>query len=151
MNLKMFCFAILIFCFLCAGCNETSNGSDGESIQQPLPLSTQNSMSPYSLPIAAQEVMDDQKNKIVKYKALQTEKDLFIAIQVTSLNQMSEQDIEKKIQKKLKKKIPEKKVHVTSDQKFLIEIGKLQSKKITDQKKIEKKIKDMKKLLKDSA
>ncbi|SER98202.1 Sporulation lipoprotein YhcN/YlaJ (Spore_YhcN_YlaJ) [Gracilibacillus ureilyticus] len=148
MNLKAFLFTTIVFFSILTGCNAENNESNGTSTSQPKQISTETN-STFSLPSVAQEVMDEQENKMVKYRAVQTKKDLFIAVQLTSINQMNEQDIAKKIQKKIKKKMKDKEVNVTSDTKFLMELEKLQRKEKIDQKEIEKKVKDMKKLLKE--
>ncbi|MFC4404743.1 hypothetical protein [Gracilibacillus xinjiangensis] len=149
MNYKLVYFTIIIISLILLGCSEENKQSKGQAIDQSLHLSTQDSSSPYNLPSAAQEVLEEQKNHLVKYKAVQTKKDLFIAIQVKSVNQINEQKIAKDIQKKINKKMEDKKVNVTSDQKFLIELEKLQSNEKADQKEIEKKLKDWKKLIKE--
>lgn len=137
--------------FVSCNTNDQHTEQDDTNMDETKQLSTSDQLQPYEIPPVAQQVLDENADVIHQYKAVSLEKDLFIAIEVKSLRQGKEQDIAKKIQKQIQDKLKEKKVNVTSDQKFFIEISKTQENGMKDKEKLKKKLKKWKKLIKDKA
>lgn len=131
------------------GCSEKNNEAQPSTNNSILHLSNESTPITYPIPEEVQQLLEKKENHIKDYKAIMTQEDLFITISVKSLNQVNEQDIAKQIEKELIDSIPNKEIHVTSDEKFLMEINKLQDTDSISKKELEKKLTEWKKLLKD--
>ncbi|WP_163536650.1 YhcN/YlaJ family sporulation lipoprotein [Gracilibacillus sp. YIM 98692] len=143
---------LLIFSLsvLMIGCNEINEGSQNN---QENPLSTadpiNNPSNDYSLPKKAKTVLDQETDTISSYKGIAIDNQVFVAIQANTFKQFTEQKIEKALEDKLKKKLSLKDVSVTSDQKFYMELSKLERKNETNKNKLKKKIEEFKTLMKE--
>ncbi len=135
--------------FLLHGCTEKNNDAQSNTNNSILHLSNENTPLTYPIPKKVQQIIEKKENHIKDYKAIMTKEDLFITIIVQSINQVNEQDIAKQIEKELIDAISNKEIHVTSDEKFLMEINKLQETNSISKKELEKTLTEWKKLLKD--
>ncbi|GAE91832.1 hypothetical protein JCM21714_791 [Gracilibacillus boraciitolerans JCM 21714] len=97
-----------------------------------------------SIPRIAQTYLNDHSNEIASYKAIHINDQLFVAFTASPLKQAVEQKIEQKVKKDLESITKMKEIHVTSDQKFLIELTKMENEDLSKEdfeKKVEKLIK----------
>lgn len=91
-----------------------------------------------------------ENEKVASYKAIHTNNQLFVAFNATTLQQPKEQDLEKKIKKDLRKTTDIDDVYVTSDQKFYMELTKLEDQSMTEEE-MNKKVEKFKKLMKEQS
>ncbi|SFM01474.1 hypothetical protein SAMN04487943_106194 [Gracilibacillus orientalis] len=144
-------FTTIMCILLLVACNNQNNSSsiqDDSSDIVMLSSDTSNEHEENSIPSIAQTYLDDQTNDIATYKAIHIEDQLFVAFNATPLKQAVEQKIEKKVKKDLETLTNIKDIHVTSDQKFYIELTKLENQQLSKDKVL-KKLKELKKLSKE--
>ncbi|GAB2555072.1 YhcN/YlaJ family sporulation lipoprotein [Gracilibacillus alcaliphilus] len=92
----------------------------------------------------------DNEEDITDYKAVQVDDQLFIAIEASAMKQAVEQKLEKKIEKKLQEITQLSEIVVTSDQKFMIELSKLEQQDLSKQE-LKKELDKLRKLSKEQA
>ncbi|MGM8364297.1 YhcN/YlaJ family sporulation lipoprotein [Virgibacillus sp. W0181] len=99
----------------------------------------------------AKEMLSNYE-EVTSIKAVNTEDDLMIALEVEHHERFSLDQLEKSLHKKVKKAFPDLSVLLTTDKKMIIELEKLE-KRIADHslstKQLKKKLKDLIKLSKE--
>ncbi len=131
------------------GCSNQEDSAINDSSE--IVLLNSNSTSAFekdSVPKIAQSYLDNQSNDIGSYKAIHVDDHFFVAFNATPLKQAVEQKIEKDIKKDLESLTKIKNIHVTSDQKFFMELTKIENEQLTKQELI-KRIEKLKKLSKE--
>ncbi|WP_170287555.1 YhcN/YlaJ family sporulation lipoprotein [Aquibacillus halophilus] len=95
-----------------------------------------------------------KKDEVTGVRGVNTETRILLAIEVAHLSQFNEQDHEKKVKKELEKKYPNKKIIVSSDQKFFFELDELE-KQVQNNKikrdELTKRVESLEKLINDEA
>ncbi|WP_066192742.1 YhcN/YlaJ family sporulation lipoprotein [Gracilibacillus timonensis] len=144
--MKLVYTLIIAFVFTLIGCQnpDSPSAEAPETGEEVLILHSKNGGSSPS-----QAYLDDVK-EISDYKAVQVDDQLFVAITANPIQQATERKLEKKIEKGLKKAVDSDKVKVTSDQKFMIELGKLEDKHLS-KKEAKKEINKLIKLSEEQA
>ncbi|WP_171038026.1 YhcN/YlaJ family sporulation lipoprotein [Aquibacillus sediminis] len=144
-------FISVLFLVSCAT-NEEDNRLTSESSQDITKISSNTPIDQSFTNKVKEEVLNREDIKGVR--GVNTKDELLLAIEVEEIKQFNEQDIEKEIKKTLEKKYPNKNFKISSDQKIFIELDdlekKIQNNKV-DKKELEKKYKNIKKLLDDPA
>lgn len=146
---------ISILCTLIlVACNNQDNQGSSSTVQSDtsdivmLNSETANTHDENTIPSIAQTYLDEQSNDIASYKAIHIDDQLFIAFNATPLRQAVEQKIEKRIKKDLENLTDIKDIEVTSDQKFYMELTKLEDQELSKDEAL-KKLKELKKLSKE--
>lgn len=102
-----------------------------------------------------QEPSNQAKEKLRNYeeitevKAVNTKKDMLIAFDIEHHERFSLDQFEKELKKDMKKEFPDIKVHVSTDQKIILEVERLEEKLLKNDlsdKKLKKELKDIIKL-----
>ena len=144
---------ILMVIGLCSGCNGNQNqlGDDNEDLN----ISQVNISKPISQSVANQAKENIiTEEEISDVKAVNTDKELLVAIKVKQFDRFQLKKIEKKVKSDLEKMYPDYKILVSTDQKMYFELDKLEQKlqkDNTSMKKLEKDIKKIKSLMKEQS
>jgi Sporulation lipoprotein YhcN/YlaJ (Spore_YhcN_YlaJ) len=102
-----------------------------------------------------QSIANQAKEKVIKeeeilgVKAVNTDKELLIAVEVNHMDRFRLKEIEKKINQKTEKQFPNHEVTISTDSKIFLELEKLENKmkkNKLDNKKLEKELKRIKSL-----
>jgi hypothetical protein len=144
-------FTTIMCILILAACNNQDNSSTAQGDSSDIVMlssETSNAHEEQSIPSIAQTYLDDQTNDIASYKAIHMEDQLFVAFNATPLKQAVEQKIEKRVKKDLETLTNIKEIQVTSDQKFFMELTKLENQSLSKEE-AQKKLKKLKKLLKE--
>ncbi|GAA0293759.1 hypothetical protein GGQ92_000055 [Gracilibacillus halotolerans] len=140
----------ILLCFLVAGCNATK---EQNNVSPPTPIQTNSNSSSMNHLDKTNDKIDryltEDRDDIAQYQKIILPEEVFIAIQTTTIQQLNERDIEKEVEKKLKKITGIEKIHVSSDQKFYIELNKLRDENWDDEKELKKELDRLKKLKKE--
>ncbi|MGP4040471.1 hypothetical protein ACTWP4_11360 [Gracilibacillus sp. D59] len=143
---------LIVMCILIlVSCNNQNNSSTHQEDTSDIVMlnsETPNAHEENSIPSIAQSYLDDQTNDIASYKAIHIDDQLFVAFNATPLKQAVEQKIEKRVKKDLETLTKIKDIQVTSDQKFYIELTKLENQQLSKDQVL-KKLKELKKLSKE--
>lgn len=107
----------LAIAFAGTGCTKES-GSETKGKSEAEPLCTPVPVRHYQWEERAREIAAQVKG-IDKIVAVQIDKELDVAIQVTNFNRFKLEPIQKEVSKKLKEAFPEANIHVTSDKRLL--------------------------------
>ncbi|WP_208589418.1 YhcN/YlaJ family sporulation lipoprotein [Gracilibacillus suaedae] len=144
-------FTTIMCILILAACNNQGNSSTTQSDSSDIVMLSSETSDVHeekSIPSIAQTYLDDQTNDIASYKAIHLEDQLFVAFNATPLKQAVEQKIEKRVKKDLETLTDIKEIQVTSDQKFFMELTKLENQQLSKEE-AQKKLKKLKKLLKE--
>lgn len=95
------------------------------------------------------QYLTETREDIAKYKKILLPGEVFIAIQTTMMKQLNERNIEDEVTKELKDITGLKKIHVSSDEKFYIELNKLMDKNWDNEEELKKELERLKKLKKE--
>lgn len=93
-----------------------------------------------------------QYEEVSAVNAVHYDDELIVAIQIEQEDRFSLDHLEKEFQKKLKKSFPKLKIDLSTDQKLLFELDKLETKLANDsisKKDLKKKMKSVRKLMKE--
>ncbi|UOQ48029.1 YhcN/YlaJ family sporulation lipoprotein [Gracilibacillus caseinilyticus] len=150
--MKIARYIMIFFTAMLVACNnqEPSAQEDIESDITQISSNTPNSNEINTISTKVKDYLDNQTDDVASYKAIHINDELFVAFTATPFKQAVEQNIEKKLKKELKKITGSKDVFVTSDQKFYIELTKIENEQLT-KKEMEKRLEKLKKLAKESA
>ncbi|UOQ85418.1 hypothetical protein [Gracilibacillus salinarum] len=150
--MKKALYIMILFIAMLVACNnqEPSAQEDIQSDITQISSNTPNANQNNTISTKVKDFMDNQTDDVASYKAIHINDELFVAFTATPFKQAIEQNIEKKLKKRLKELTGLKDVFVTSDQKFHIELTKIENEQLT-KKEIEKRLDKLKKLAKDSA
>ena len=142
---------ILMVIGLCFGCNDNTFSIDNKDSN----ISQVKISKPFSQTVANQAKENTiLEEEISDVKAVNTDKELLVAIKVKQFDRFQLKKIEKNIKSDLEKMYPDHKILVSSDQKMYFELDKLErklQKEKTDMKKFEKDIKKIKSLMKEQS
>ncbi|PAV28803.1 hypothetical protein CIL05_14340 [Virgibacillus profundi] len=147
---KIVSFCLILLLFGC-GTNSTLESSDEEN--RDIELTKISASNP-----TAQHPSNQAKEELKKYdeittiKAVNTDKDLLIAVEVHHHDRFKLANIRKELTKELEKMFPEMKVELTTDKKIILELDQLENKIQAEsftKKKLEKEIKKLIKLSKE--
>ena len=142
---------ILTIIGLGSGCNENQNQSGDNN--KDLSISQVHTSKPIDQSVAnhAKEKMIT-KDEISDVKAVNTDKELLVAIKVENFNRFRLKKIEKTVKSDLEKMYPNHKVFVSADKKMFLELEKLEQKlekNNTNMKDLKKDLKKLKSLMKE--
>lgn len=147
------CLLILTVIGLCFGCNDNQKKltEDNEDVSI--------SQVKISKPISQSVANQAKENTIIEeeisdVKAVNTDKELLVAIKVNQFDRFQLKKIEKKVKSDLEKMYPDHKILVSTDQKMYFELDRLEQKlqkDNTSMKKLEKDIKKIKNLMKEQS
>ncbi|MFY4776947.1 YhcN/YlaJ family sporulation lipoprotein [Metabacillus sp. RGM 3146] len=138
-----YCF--FLFIFLVSGCS----GKEKESEPQ-YNLSNVHATSNPSIAEKAKKYAISTK-EVTAARAVNTDKDLYIAVKIKQMNRFQVKPIKKKIKEKLKTLFPDMKVHVSADKKIFSELDELEKRLDNpkmDKEKLQKELKRIKKDMK---
>jgi len=141
---------VFLLFFLFTGCNsanEPNNTAPPDPVQTNSKFSNMNQLDLTNDKI--DHYLTEERNDIAKYQKIILPEEVFIAIQTTSMQQLNERDIEKDVEKQLKEITEIEKIHVSSDQKFYLELNKLMDKEWNNEKDLKKELDRLKKLKKE--
>jgi hypothetical protein len=136
-----------------SGCNQNENQSTNQvnpinitkvHTSQPVNQSLSNSAKDHAL----------QNVEVVDVKAVNTDKELVVAIKVENFDRFRLKEIEKKVKSELKELYPSKSIEVSTDQKIFLELEQLEEmlqKEKMKKKSLQKKIQKIKALMKEQA
>ncbi|RSL31944.1 hypothetical protein D7Z54_18365 [Salibacterium salarium] len=105
-----------------------------------------------------QSLSNKAKEKVTKMqditeaKAVNTDKDLVLAVQIKQFNRFQTKSIEKKVKTNLKKWFPNRRIDVSTDLKILLELGELEDRlqeNNMNQQKLKKELQQIKNLMKE--
>ncbi|WP_058306951.1 YhcN/YlaJ family sporulation lipoprotein [Gracilibacillus massiliensis] len=145
-QLHIVLFFILMSLAACNNPEQTTQNNSSDIVM--LNSDTPATFEQNSIPRIAQSYLDDQSNGISTYRAIHVNDQLFVAFNATPLKQATEQKVEKKVKNDLKTLTKINHIHVTSDQKFFMELTKLENEKLTKDETI-KRLKKLEKLSKE--
>lgn len=138
---------ILMVIGLCTGCN-VSQGQDANA-----DLNTSQVSKPISQSVANQATENvSMEDAISGVKAVNTDKELLVAIKVKQFDRFQLKKVEKNIKSDLEKLYPDYSILVSADQKMYFELVKLEGKlqkNTLSMKDLEKDINKIKKLMKE--
>ncbi|CAN7648944.1 YhcN/YlaJ family sporulation lipoprotein [Bacillus sp. SD075] len=145
------CLLVGMVIILASGCTENQNqvGDDSEGLS----ISQVHTINPISQSVANRakvKVMTEEETWDVK--AVNTDKELLVAIKVDQFDRFRLKKIEKKVKSDLEKSFPDHKVLVSTDQKMYLELEQLEQKlqkDNTNMKKLEKDFNKIKTLMKE--
>ncbi|MFB5089340.1 YhcN/YlaJ family sporulation lipoprotein [Psychrobacillus sp. PGGUH221] len=144
---------ILMVIGLCSGCN--GNQDQFADANEDLKVSEVNISKPISQSVANQAKENTiTEEEISNVKAVNTDKELLVAIKVKQFDRFQLKKIEKNVKTDLEKMYPDYKILVSTDQKMYFEIDKLEQKlqkNNLSMKKLEKDIKKIKSLMKEQS
>ncbi|CEG33160.1 YhcN/YlaJ family sporulation lipoprotein [Peribacillus castrilensis] len=132
-----------------SGCNQNQSGEDHEDLS----ISQVHTSKPID-----QSVANQAKKKVIKeedisdVKAVNTDKELLIAIKVENFERFRLKKIEKNVKSDLEKDYPDHKILVSTDSKMYLELDQLEQKiqkDNTNRKEIEKDFNKIKSLMKE--
>ncbi|WP_042223968.1 YhcN/YlaJ family sporulation lipoprotein [Oceanobacillus manasiensis] len=153
MTIKKWLFLIGLLCIL-SSCGNESALEPSNKANEKLDLthiSTKNNDTSQHPANQAKDALSKYK-EITEVKAVNTTKQLIIAVQVEQNKRFNLTSIRKQLQKEMKKKFPDHKVELTTDKKIVIELKKLEEKLQSEsisKKKVEKRVKEIIKLSKE--
>ncbi|TYR79460.1 hypothetical protein FZC66_15280 [Priestia megaterium] len=107
-----------------------------------------------------QSVANEAKEKVIKkeeitdVKAVNTDKELLLAVKVNQFDRLRLKGIKKDVKSELEKKYPDHKILVSTDQKIYLELEQLEKKLQKDKTKkkaLKKEFDDLKSLMKEKA
>ncbi|MGE7762742.1 YhcN/YlaJ family sporulation lipoprotein [Peribacillus sp. NPDC097895] len=135
----------LIIVLLITGCSTNSSQIDNKD--QDLEIRKVHTNNPIDQSVANQ-AKDTLSNAdgVTDVKAVNSNKELLVALKVENFDRLRLKKIEKKAQTELKNTFPDYKILVSTDQKMFIELDQLEQKVERDHTKIESLIKDFKRL-----
>ncbi|MFS0673736.1 YhcN/YlaJ family sporulation lipoprotein [Ornithinibacillus sp. 179-J 7C1 HS] len=142
---------LLIIIGIGSGCNENQNQMGYNN--KDLSISQVHTSKPFDQSIAnqAKEKMIT-KDEITDVRAVNTDKELLVAIKVENFNRFRLKTIEKTVKSDLEKIYPNHKVVVSSDKKMFWELEKIEQrlqKNNTNKKSLKKDLKKLKSLIKE--
>jgi hypothetical protein len=142
-------FFILILIGLASGCNGNQNQLDNNDLN----ISQVHTSKPIDQSVAnhTKEKMIT-KEEISDVKAVNTDKELLVAIKVGNFNRFRLKNIEKSVKSDLEKIYPDHKVFVSSDKKMFWELEKIEQrlkKNDTNKKNLKKDLNKLKNLMKE--
>ncbi|MFD4818381.1 YhcN/YlaJ family sporulation lipoprotein [Peribacillus butanolivorans] len=150
-TLKTFLFLITVIGFV-SGCSGNSNQIDNN---KNLNISKVHTSSPIDQSVANQAkdrlLADD---KVSDVKAVNSDKELLVAVKVDNFDRFRLKSIEKKAKSDLENMFPNYKVLVSTDQKMFLELDQLEQKLEKDKTKMDslkKDFKEIKSLMKEQA
>ncbi|CAK6481332.1 YhcN/YlaJ family sporulation lipoprotein [Peribacillus simplex] len=132
-----------------SGCNQNQSGEDHEDLS----ISQVHTSKPID-----QSVANQAKKKVIKeedisdVKAVNTDKELLIAIKVENFERFRLKKIEKNVKSDLEKDYPDHKILVSTDSKMYLELDQLEQKiqkDNTNRKELEKDFNKIKSLMKE--
>ncbi|CAN7647616.1 MULTISPECIES: YhcN/YlaJ family sporulation lipoprotein [Bacillaceae] len=132
-----------------SGCNQKQSGEDHEDLS----ISQVHTSKPID-----QSVANQAKKKVIKeedisnVKAVNTDKELLIAIKVENFERFRLKKIEKNVKSDLEKDYPDHKILVSTDSKMYLELDQLEQKiqkDNTNRKELEKDFNKIKSLMKE--
>src|SRR5690625_7951889 len=147
-------FIIISILLLFVGCGKNRPNMDSTSNPN-IDIQFTNVKTTESL---AQENANTAKRTLIQHdhintvKAVNSEKDLVIAFEIDHLKRFNLEKIRKKIQKEMDEKFPDLNVIVSTDQKIVLELDRLEEKIFSDsisKKELNKKLKKIVKLDKE--
>lgn len=150
-------FFLVLSIFILSAC--TNNNADQDQVLEPtgnrdlelVKLSTDDSIIDQNPSNRAKELLSNYE-EVSAVRAVNHEDELLIAIDIDQHERFSLDSIERKLQKKVRENFSDLKVTLSTDQKILIELRKLeediQANKISNDK-LKKKIKELKSLSKE--
>ncbi|AME07508.1 hypothetical protein NNG64_15895 [Bacillus siamensis] len=132
----------------CQNVNENNNQNKSMAIRH---VNVQNDKTDQAVANKAKDQLL-KKDEVTKVRGANSKKDLILAVQVEQFGRFRLKDIEKQSKALLEKKIPGYSIEVSTDQKIYWELDKLEkqleNKKISEQK-LQKKLKKIKKMMKE--
>ncbi|WP_257348831.1 YhcN/YlaJ family sporulation lipoprotein [Pseudalkalibacillus decolorationis] len=120
-----FGLSLLVVLGLVSGCTGNENGSEQENA---------NVTKIHTKQEVDQSIANESREKVIKIKevtdvrAVNTNKELLVAIKVDNFDRFQLKEIEKKVKTNLKKSYPDHKIEVSTDQKMFFELEKLEGK-----------------------
>lgn len=146
-----FGLSLLLIIGFCYGCNENHENNSKEDVNvSPIKVT-----KPFSQSVTNQVIETvSKKEEITDVKAVNSDKDLLVAIKLRHFDRFQLKKIEKDIKVELKKLHPKYSILVSADQKLYFELDKLEEKiqkNTMSKKKLEKEIKEIKSLLKEQS
>lgn len=152
-NRKLIVFFLCVISILGACQNQTNEGATTSDSNLDLKKITTEKGSDQTPANQAKEKII-QREDIKGVRAVNTEKELLMAIEVPSFDRFRLPKIEKDVKKALQKQFSNKKIAVSTDQKIYLELGQLekslQKDKLTE-KETKKKLTKLKKLMKEQS
>ncbi|WP_257962476.1 YhcN/YlaJ family sporulation lipoprotein [Bacillus sp. UMB0893] len=147
------CLIIVAAIGIGSGCNGNQNqlGSDNNDMN----IEYVHTSKPID-----QSVANQSKEKVIKeeeisgVKAVNTDKELLLAVKVDQFDRFRLKDIKKKVKADLEKKYPEYEIFVSTDQKIYLELEQLEQKlqkDHTQKKSLKKSFDKIKSLMKEKA
>ncbi|WP_342600624.1 YhcN/YlaJ family sporulation lipoprotein [Psychrobacillus sp. FSL H8-0483] len=144
---------ILMVIGLCTGCN--GNQDQNTDSNEDLNVSQVKISKPISQSVANQATENvSMEDEISDVMAVNTDKELLVAIKVKQFDRFQLKKVEKNIKSNLEKLYPNYKILVSADQKMYVELVKLQGKlqkNTLSMKDLEKDIKKIKSLMKEQS
>jgi PBP1b-binding outer membrane lipoprotein LpoB len=142
--------SLLFLIILVIGCNKPKDESEKKNDNSHIQIAyVQNNQSPSQ---EAKKVIFSMP-EVTDVKAVNSEKEIFLAVKPKHLERFQLASLKKKIKMKIEKNNPEMKVTVSTDQKIFTLLGELESKldKKIDTQDIDKELKKIKKKSTDEA
>ncbi|ANX12386.1 hypothetical protein ABE41_010220 [Fictibacillus arsenicus] len=143
--------SILLFLILLTSCNQSKNESEKNKNDSTIQIAyKQNNQTPSQEAKKAILSMPE----ITDVKAVNTDKEMFLAVKPKHLERFQLNSLKKKIKKRVNEQNPSMKVYVSTDQKIFLKLDELESKlddPKMDNKKIKKELKKIKAKATDEA
>ncbi|MFT0800952.1 YhcN/YlaJ family sporulation lipoprotein [Bacillus swezeyi] len=142
---------LLVINTIAHGCQ---NANENDTQNKPMAVRHVNVQNEKTDQAAANKAKDKllEKEEVTEVRGANSKKDLILAVQVEQFDRFRLKDIEKQSKEMLKKDFPGYSIEVSTDQKIFWELDKLEkrleNKKISD-KKLKKKLRHIKKLMKE--
>ncbi|ASN05939.1 YhcN/YlaJ family sporulation lipoprotein [Virgibacillus necropolis] len=144
-------FVLIVLCFLVA-CNTNSNTEPPKDQTKAEPSKISTSLLPDQSPSKKAKKMLQKYDETTNIYAVNTDKTMLIAYKVHHNDRLKLAKFETKVKKKLKKQFDDFKLEVSTDQKLVMELSKLEnrvSQKEIGNKKLKKEVKHLIKLSRD--
>lgn len=146
----LFIMALLISLFL-FGCQSSA---DQKNTDPPSPIqinhhANNSNETQHQVNKKIDQYLSETRDDIAKYQKILLPGEVFIAIQTTTMKQLNERNIEEEVTKELKDVTGLEKIHVSSDEKFYIELNKLMDKNWDNEEELKKELDRLKKLKKE--